>query len=684
MAEYAYYAIKRADKAIDRTTPKTTKVLLQPAVFHSCPCLGSVLSANSFRVPTRLPPSAWACQPTLDGRYSPWAPHFPNRAPSHHAMADTRPASSAASSVTATEAGVDSESLRRKEMMLSNWELVTDPAGVNSLVLNHTYQGRGTEESPFIVDFLPDDPHNAKNYPRWKKWCFTMLQAFACLAVAFASSAYSGGVVDLIREFHVTPEVTILGISLFVVGFAVGPLLWAPLSEFYGRQILFFFTYFALTAFNCGAVAAPSMTGLIVLRFFAGVFGSSPLTNSGGVLADMFEADERGLATAIFAAAPFLGPSIGPIAGGFLAQAAGWRWVAGLMAAFTGILWIAVSLWVPETYAPVLLRKRADKLTKLTGKVYVSRMDSLQPKQTMMARFKVSLSRPWVLLFREPIVLLTTIYMAVVYGTMYMMFPAFPIVFQQGRGWSVGVGGLAFIGITVGMSFSVVYAIFDNRRYARLVKECDGDVPPEARLPPAIIGSALLPIGLFWFAWTNGPEVHFIVPIIGSGVFAAGLVLVFLSLLNYLIDSYVVFAASVLAANSVLRSLFGAAFPLFTSQMYKSLGIHWASSVPAFLALACLPFPFLFWKYGASIRTKCKYAAEAAEVLRRMRASNEIVNEDEAVEEADELERRWTLERRQTRRQSEARRNSHATEGSHAQMQVMELDEKGKMVKEQS
>ncbi|KAL8402031.1 hypothetical protein RB596_008690 [Gaeumannomyces avenae] len=626
-------------------------------------------------------------------------------------MVDTRPASSAASSVTATEAGVDSESLRRKEMMLSNWQLVTDPAGVNSLTLNHTYQGRGTEESPFIVDFLPDDPHNAKNYPRWKKWCFTMLQAFACLAVSFASSAYSGGVVDLIREFHVTPEVTILGISLFVVGFAVGPLLWAPLSEFYGRQILFFFTYFALTAFNCGAAAAPNMTGLIVLRFFAGVFGSSPLTNSGGVLADMFEADERGLATALFAAAPFLGPSIGPIAGGFLAQAAGWRWVAGLMAAFTGILWIAVSLLVPETYAPVLLRRRADKLTKLTGNVYVSRMDSLQPKQTMMARFKVSLSRPWVLLFREPIVLLTTIYMAVVYGTMYMMFPAFPIVFQQGRGWSVGVGGLAFIGITVGMTFSVVYAIFDNRRYARLVKECDGDVPPEARLPPAIIGSALLPIGLFWFAWTNGPEVHFIVPIIGSGVFAAGLVLVFLSLLNYLIDSYVVFAASVLAANSVLRSLFGAAFPLFTSrkssmsmsmpctlprmlcanpvlapetEMYKSLGIHWASSVPAFLALACLPFPFLFWKYGASIRAKCKYAAEAAEVLRRMRASDEVVNEDEAVEEADELERRWTVERRQTRRQSEARRNSHAIEGSHAPMQVMEPEEKGKMVKEQS
>ncbi len=147
-----------------------------------------------------------------------------------------------------------------------------------------------------------------------------------------------------------------------------------------------------------------------------------------------------------------------------------------------------------------------------------------------------------------------------------MMFPAFPIVFQQGRGWSPGIGGLAFIGIAIGMSFAVGYAMFDNRRYARMAATIKGGiVPPEARLPTAMIGSVLLPIGLFWFAWTNGPEIHWVVPIIGSGVFAAGLVLVFLSLLNYLIDSYVIYAASVLAANSVLRSLFGAAFPLFTT-----------------------------------------------------------------------------------------------------------------------
>ncbi|GKT88467.1 fluconazole resistance protein 1 [Colletotrichum tofieldiae] len=153
-----------------------------------------------------------------------------------------------------------------------------------------------------------------------------------------------------------------------------------------------------------------------------------------------------------------------------------------------------------------------------------------------------------------------------------------------------------------------------------------------------MVGACLLPIGLFWFAWTNGPEIHWIVSIIASGFFAAGLVLVFLSLLNYLIDSYVIFAASVLAANSVMRSLFGAAFPLFTTQMYENLGIHWASSIPAFLALACLPFPFLFYKYGHVIRRKCAFAAEAAAVLERMRKTNEEVNEDEAMAEEEKNE----------------------------------------------
>jgi hypothetical protein len=149
-----------------------------------------------------------------------------------------------------------------------------------------------------------------------------------------------------------------------------------------------------------------------------------------------------------------------------------------------------------------------------------------------------------------------------------------------------------------------------------------------------MIGSIALPVGLFWFAWTNYPSIHWSVSIIGTAPFGFGMVLVFLSIMNYLIDAYVIYAASVLAANSVLRSLFGAGFPLFTTYIYKNLGIHWASSIPAFLALACVPFPFLFYKYGEPIRMKCKYAAQAAKALAEMRG--ELIGDSES-EEGEEV-----------------------------------------------
>lgn len=188
------------------------------------------------------------------------------------------------------------------------------------------------------------------------------------------------------------------------------------------------------------------------------------------------------------------------------------------------------------------------------------------------------------------------------------------------------------------MIFAVAYAIWDNKRYARLSDENDGFAPPEARLPPTMLAAAALPIGLFWFAWTNYPSIHWIVSIIATVPFGFGMVLVFLGLFNYLIDAYTIFAASVLAANSVLRSLFGAAFPLFTTQMYDALGIHWASSIPAFLALVCVPAPFLFYKYGAAIRIKCKYAAESDAFMRKMQAQMQQADSDEDEQTAEKNE----------------------------------------------
>lgn len=274
-------------------------------------------------------------------------------------------------------------------------------------------------------------------------------------------------------------------------------------------------------------------------------------------------------------------------------------------------------VFVPETYGPVLLTRRAKELSEANDKVYLSILDIRQGKKRPSEVFQRALIRPWVLLFREPIVLVASLYMAIIYGTVYMFMGALPIVYNEDRGWSEGIGGLAFMGIAVGIVFGLVYAIWDNHgRYMKLFAAKLATA--ESRLPPAIVGGIVLPIGMFAFAWTNYPNIHWSASIILVAPFGFGCVLIILPIVNYLIDSYTIYAASVLAAAAIFRSVVGAVFPLFTTQMYDQVGIHWASSIPAFLALACMPFPLIMYRYGATLRKKCKYAFEAAEMMRKM------------------------------------------------------------------
>jgi MFS family permease len=303
------------------------------------------------------------------------------------------------------------------------------------------------------------------NFSKGRKWAIAVLQSLSTFAVTFASSVYVSGIEGVMQRFKVSQEVATLGLSLFVLGFALGPLIWTPLSEVYGRKSIFVISYTAYIAFSVVAACAPNITALLVLRFFARAFGSSSMTNTGGVIADMFSKAERGLATALFVTAPFLGPALGrwwmsffhagifaivahvyllilinlfagPIAGAFLGETQGWRWILGLIAILGGVIWIAAMLATRETYAPFILRCRAKAISRMTGSVYVSRLDARQPPKTLSQELSVSFTRPWILLFREPIVLLTLLYISIVYGTLYMFFAGFPIVFQDARGWS--------------------------------------------------------------------------------------------------------------------------------------------------------------------------------------------------------------------------------------------------------
>lgn len=480
------------------------------------------------------------------------------------------------------------------------------------------YSGKGTTDDPFIVEWEMNDKENPLNFSNTRKWIITSIVTVSVFAVALTSSAYTSSSEEVQKQFSISSELFLAGVALFVLGFAIGPAVWGPLSELYGRRIIFIISHGVMTAFIGAAAGSSSITQLLVFRFFAGTFGASPLTNSGGTLADVFPASKRGLAMSLFATAPFMGPTVGPIIGGFMTITVGWRWVQGFCCIFVGAIWIIGIVILPETYGPVLLKRRAAKLSDETGQVYISVLE--KGKTTSIAQvFNKTILRPWVLLFWEPVVLIASSYLAILYGILYMFFAAFPIVYEQGRGWNAGIGSLSFLGLVVGMILGLIYCIVDDMwRYQKPGKR----ITAESRLPPAMSGAVALPIGMFAFAWTNSPSIHWSASIILSSPFGFGMVTVFISLFNYLLDSYTIYAASVLAGGAILRAFLGAAFPLFTTYMYRNLGIHWASSIPAFLTLLMLPFPFVMYKYGDKVRMKCKYSAESARIMMSMSKSS--------------------------------------------------------------
>ncbi|KAF1963972.1 MFS general substrate transporter [Bimuria novae-zelandiae CBS 107.79] len=454
----------------------------------------------------------------------------------------------------------------------------------------------------------PDDPENPQNWKRGYKWFITIMLGVNTFVVTFASSIFMLEWTTA-QQFGVPTEVMTLGTSLFVLGFAVGPIVWGPLSELYGRKYPLYFGFFVFAIFQIPVAVAQNLQTIMLCRFFGGMFGSAPLGIVGGALTDFWGPIERGVAMTTFAGATFVGPVAGPIVGGFIVQShLGWRWteyITAIMGFFFGTIGF---LTVPETFAPVLLSRRAAKIRFATKNWAIhAKCDEQQIDLRSIA--EKYLLRPFSMLFKEPILDFVTLYMSVIYGILYLFFTAYPIAFQEGRGWNSGVGALPFLSITVGVILGSLIIIYTTKtRFTRKFKENNGIVVPEQRLIPMIIGGFFFPAGMFWFSWTSSPNITW-VPQVLSGIFiGAGVLMIFLQGLNYIIDCYTMYANSAIAANTFLRSAFGAGFPLFATAIYHTLGVDWATSLLGFITVALFPVPILFYVYGDKIRKMSKYA----------------------------------------------------------------------------
>ena len=377
-----------------------------------------------------------------------------------------------------------------------------------------------------------DDPMNPRSMSTARKWVIVFTLAFGSFCVTCVSSLYTTTYDQIDKDFHCSRIVSTLGLALFVWGLGLSPMVLGPISEFYGRRPVYIGAYLFFTIWLIPCALAKNIATMLIARFLDGLAGSAFLSVAGGSVGDMFPRERLQAPMMIYTASPFIGPSIGPIIGGFINYNVSWRWSFYMLLIWSGAMFLAMVFIVPETYHPVLLRKKARKLRKETGDERYKAPIEVSDRTITMTLVH-SLYRPFMLLFLEPMCLNLCLYSSILLGILYLFFGAFDVVFANVYGFNLWQIGTTFTGLILGMLIAICSDSLWHKNYLRLIRNKEmatgnpGTSEPEYRLPPSIGGAPLCVIGLFWFAWTIYPSVHWIVPIIGAGIFGCGTILVF-------------------------------------------------------------------------------------------------------------------------------------------------------------
>ncbi|PYH89612.1 MFS general substrate transporter [Aspergillus ellipticus CBS 707.79] len=462
----------------------------------------------------------------------------------------------------------------------------------------------------YVVEFDgADDPMHPHNWPMKQRVLIGSLLTFCALVCAYVSAVFATAASGAMKEFGFGEEVAALGTTLYVLGFSAGPTVWAPSSELIGRRWPLLIGMFGFDIFTIATAVAKDTQTLMLSRFFSGFFAASIIALVPATLSDIFNNHQRGIAIAMYTVSVFTGPFTAPFIGGFMAESyLGWRWTLYLPAIVGFFSLALIALFTRETYAPIILVQKAAILRRQTRNWGIhARQDELEIDFKELVT--KNLARPFQILFTEPIAFLLTLYMSFIYGLAYALLEAYPIIFEGTYGMTGGVAGLPFIGLIIGEIAGSVFILSLQGSYSRKLVANKNVPVPEWRIPPCIVGGVAFAIGLFWFGWTGwNTSIHWMVPTAAGVVVGFGMTSIFMQGFNYLLDTYLKFAASAFAANTMMRSMVGAVFPLFTRQMFNNLGIQWAGTLLGCIAVVMIPIPVLFYLYGKRLRRKSKLA----------------------------------------------------------------------------
>ena len=419
-----------------------------------------------------------------------------------------------------------------------------------------------------------------------------------------ASSMFTPGISQIAEDLKCNPGTVVGATTGFVIFLGIGPLILAPLSETFGRRQLYIVCFGIFTLTQIPTALSPNIEFLVTMRAISGFFGSIGIANGGGTISDMFDPSQRASIFGWYLLGPLLGPTLGPLFGGFIVQGLGWRWLFWILTIVCVINTMAGYFFLRETYAPVLLawRKKEYEETSNHTKNYRIANQDLRP---LRSRILSNLKRPVQLLFTQPIVFTMALYQAILFGTVYSLWTNFEAIYGQEYGFSTTQVGLTYLGPGVGFFIAVWFLVPRiDTVYNRLTVRNGGESKPEYRLPLANIGAILIPISLFWYAWTVELQVHWFVTVLATLFFGLGQVMILNTVQNYYIDSFSKYAASAIAAGTVFRSIVGGIMPLIADPLFTAVGYGWGISVFGFLSLALAPAPILFMRFGATLREK--------------------------------------------------------------------------------
>ncbi|KAL9110838.1 MAG: hypothetical protein Q9227_004638 [Pyrenula ochraceoflavens] len=479
-----------------------------------------------------------------------------------------------------------------------------------------------TDERPsvgkvFIVGFQNEkdtlNPHNWSNIKRW--FCILLVSQIG-FVVGLASSIDSIVVQQARMTFGVSEVVESLATGLYLAGFGFGSFTSGPVSEAVGRSPVYIVTMALYMIFIMASGLAPTIGAQLVFRLLAGYFAATPLTTAGGSVSDLFDSEERTYAFPIFAFAAFAGPVLGPVVGGWIGQThvLSWRWTEWITLIWSGAVLTLVVLFLPETYSPILLKWKAAHLRRLSSDDRYRAEVELR-ELTLVRRLAQAIYRPFIMFAQESIIDLITLYLTVIYVLLFGFLSGYEFIYTDTFGLDIGLVGTAFLGILIGFMLSMLLVPVIYRRYMRKLKAARAEqngiqtLPPEQRLVFSMIGAPLIPISLFWMAWTNYKSIGPWSDLVSSVFFGCGILNIFISSYQYLIDSFERFAASALVGATFVRYTAAGGAVVFSIPMYENLGVHWSLTLLGCISLLMMPIPYVFYRYGPAIRKRSRRAA---------------------------------------------------------------------------